>query len=144
MPYNKNYTYNSFLQAIFNINKTLTWLIVVKNLKIKKTNQNPIFGFIIQKIEYGLNKLSPYTQEQVTHCHTGTRVLSVHENKGFMVMSTEYFNFLHKTFGFENNPDIYHGLFFQLDDYLRSSIENKLILRKEQKNLIKYFKKSWN
>ena len=57
-----------------------------------------------------------------------------------MVMSTEYFNFLHKTFGFENNPDIYHGLFFQLDDYLRSSIENKLILRKELKNLIKYEK----
>jgi len=79
MPYNKNYTYDSFLQAIFN--KTLTWLIVVKNLKIKKTNQNPIFGFIIQKIEYGLNKLSPYTQEQITHCHTGTCVLSMHENK---------------------------------------------------------------
>ena len=138
MPYNNSYTYESFLQAIFN--KILTGLIVVKNLKIKKTNQNPIFGFIIQKIEYGLKNLSPYTQEQVTHCHTGTRVLSVHENKGFMVMSTEYFNFLHKTFGFEKTPDIYHGLFFQLDDYLRPSIENKLIRRKELKNLIKHEK----
>jgi len=136
MPFNNSYTYNSFLNAIFN--KKLTGLIVVKNLKIKKTNQNPIFGFIIQKIEYGLKNLSPYTQEQVTQCHTGIRVVSVHENKSFMVMSTEYFNFLHKTFGFENAPDIYHGLFFQLDDYLRSSIENKLILRKELKNLIKH------
>ena len=54
-----------------------------------------------------------------------------------MVMSTEYFNFLHKTFDFEETPDIYHALFFKLDDYLRSSIENKLILRKELKNLIK-------
>ncbi len=64
----------------------------------------------------------------------------MHENKGFMVLSTEYFNFLHKTFGFEKTPDIYHGLFFQLDDYLRPSIENKLIRRKELKNLIKHEK----
>jgi len=53
-------------------------------------------------------------------------------------MSTEYFNFLHKTFDFEETPDIYHGLFFQLDDYLRSSIENKLVLRKDLKHLIKH------
>ena len=135
MSYNKSYTYQSFLRNIFN--KKLTGLVVVKNLKIKKTNQNPIFGFIIQKIEYGIKNLSPYTQEQVTRFETATRVLSVHENKSFMVMSTEYFNFLHNTFGFEGTPDIYHALFFQLDDYLRSSIENKLMLRKELKNLIK-------
>jgi len=53
-------------------------------------------------------------------------------------MSTEYFNFLHKTFDFEETPDIYRSLFFQLDDYLRSSIENKLILRKDLKHLIKH------
>ena len=135
MSFNTSYTYKSFLNAI--LNKTLTGLIVVKNLKIRKINQNPIFGFIIQKIEYGLKNLSPYTQEQINKCHTTSRVISVHENKDFMVMSTEYFNFLHQTFGFENPPDIYHGLFFQLDDYLRSSIENKLMLRKELKNLIK-------
>jgi len=135
MSFNKNYTYKSFLTAIKN--QTLTGLIVVKNLKIKKNNQNPIFGFLIQKIEYGLKELSPYTQKQITKCHTATRVVSVHENKSFMVISTEYFNFLNKTFGFEETPDIYHGLFFQLDDYLRSSIEKKLILRKELKNLIK-------
>jgi hypothetical protein len=136
MSFNTNYTYSSFLNAIYN--KTLTGLIVVKNLKIKKINQNPIFGFIIQKIEYGLQQLSPYTQEQITHCHTAPRVVSVHENKSFMVMSTEYFNFLYKTFGFEETPDIYHAIFFQLDDYLRSSIESKLILRKNLKNLIKH------
>jgi len=135
MPYNYKYSYTNFLNAIYK--KSLTGLIVVKNLKIKKNNQNPIFGFIIQKIEYGLKQLSPYTQEQVNKCHSAPRVVSVHENKGFMVMSTEYFNFLHKTFDFEETPDIYHALFFKLDDYLRSSIENKLILRKELKNLIK-------
>ncbi len=94
MSYNYNYMYENFLKAIYN--KKLTGLIVVKNLKIKKNNQNPIFGFIIQKIEYGLKQLSPYTQEQVNKCHSAPRVVSVHENKGFMVMSTEYFNFLHK------------------------------------------------
>jgi len=135
ISYNKSYTYHTFLTKIFN--KKLTGLIVVKNLKIKKTNQNPIFGFIIQKIEYGLKNLSPYTQEQLTRFQTAPRVLSVHESKSFMVMSTEYFNFLHKTFGFEETPDIYHALFFKLDDYLRTSIENKLMLRKELKNLIK-------
>ena len=136
MPFKTNYTYNSFLNNIYN--GTLTGMIVVKNLKIKKTNQNPIFGFIIQKIEYGLQQLSPYTQEQITKCHTATRVVSVHENKHFMVMSTEYFNFLHKTFGFEKTPDIYHALFFQLDDYLRTSIESKLLLRQNLKTLIKH------
>lgn len=136
MSYNNSYTYESFLTAI--LNKTLTGLIVVKNLKINKNNQSPLFGFIIQKIKYGLKNLSPYTQEQVTQCHTSSRVVSVHENKSFMVMSTEYFNFLFKTFGFEHTPDIYHGLFFKLDDYLRSGIENKLILRKELKLLIKH------
>jgi len=136
MSFNTNYTYNSFLNAIYN--KSLTGLIVVKNLKIKQINQNPIFGFLIQKIEYGLKNLSPYTQEQITQCHTATRVVSVHQNKSFMVISTEYFNFLHKNFGFEENPDIYHALFFQLDDYLRPSIENKLLLRKNLKNLIKH------
>ena len=135
MPFNNEYNYKSFLTAI--LNKSLTGLIVVKNLKIKKKNQNPIFGFLIQKIEYGLKQLSPYTQEQINRCQTAPRVVSVHENKSFMVISTEYFNFLNKTFGFEETPDIYHGLFFQLDDYLRSSIEHKLILRKELKNLIK-------
>jgi len=138
MNFNNNYTYNSFLNAI--LNQKLTGLIVVKNLKIKKINQNPIFGFIIQKIEYGLKNLSPYTQEQITTFQTGSRVISVHENKNFMVISTEYFNFLHNTFGFEETPDIYHALFFQLDDYLRTSIENKLNLRKELKNLIKHEK----
>jgi len=138
MSYSNSYTYETFLNAI--LDKTLTGLIVVKNLKIRKSNQNPIFGFIIQKIEYGLKHLSPYTQEQITQCHTASRVISVHENKSFMVMSTEYFNFLYKTFGFEEKPNIYHGLFFQLDDYLRTSIENKLELRKELKNLIKHEK----
>lgn len=135
MSYDNSYTYKSFLNAIFN--KKLTGLIVVKNLKIKKNNQNPIFGFIIQKIEYGLKNLSPYTQEQVTKCDTTSRVISVHENNSFMVMSTEYLNYLNTTFGFENPPDIYHGLFFQLDDYLRTSIENKLMIRKDLKTLIK-------
>jgi hypothetical protein len=135
MSYNHTYTYNSFLTNI--LNKSLTGLIVVKNLQIKKENQNPIFGFIIQKIEYGLKNLSPYTQEQISKFTTGQRVVSVHQNKGFMVMSTEYFNFLYNTFGFEETPDIFHGLFFQLDDYLRQHIENKLILRKELKNQIK-------
>ncbi len=135
MSYKYSYTYNSFLNNI--INKSLTGLIVVKNLQIKKINQNPIFGFIIQKIEYGLKNLSPYTQEQISAFNTGQRVVSVHQNKSFMVMSTEYFNFLYNTFGFEETPEIFHGLFFQLDDYLRTHIESKLILRKELKNCIK-------
>ena len=135
MSYNHNYTYESFLNKI--LNKSLTGLIVVKNLQIKKTNQNPIFGFIIQKIEYEFKHLSPYTQEQISKFNTGQRVVSVHQNKGFMVMSTEYFNFLYNTFGFEETPDIFHGLFFQLDDYLRSHIESKLILRQQLKKAIK-------
>jgi len=134
-PYLKNYSYQGFLHAI--LNKTLTGFLVVKNLQINKKNQNPIFGFIIQKIEYGLRHLSPYTQEQASKIDDASRVVSVHANKNFMVISTEYFNWLYKTFGFEKTPDIYHALLFQLDDYLRSSIESKLTLRKNLKELIK-------
>ena len=59
-------------------------------------------GFIVQKIKYGLQNLSPYTQEQVDFFNTSKRVISVHKSKSFMVISTEYFNLLRKTFGFEN------------------------------------------
>jgi hypothetical protein len=62
--------------------------------------------------------------------------VSVHESKEFIVISTEYFNWLQNTFGFELQPDIYHALIFQLDDYLRSSIESKLLIRKSLKKLI--------
>jgi hypothetical protein len=134
-PYQKKYNYLDFLQAIYN--KTLTGLIVVKNLQIAKKNQNPIFGFIIQKIEYGLKQLSPYSQEQLSKLDNSSRVISVHESKNFIVISTDYFNWLYQTFGFETTPDIYHALLFQLDDYLRNSIESKLLLRKNLKNLIK-------
>jgi len=137
IPFPKStYNYTKFLDDIYT--KKLTGLLVVKNLKISKQSQNPIFGFIIQKIEYGLNKMSPYTQTQVSKLNNSKRVISVHECKEFMVISTEYFNWLRKTFGFENQPDIYHALLFYLDDYLRSSIENKLSIRKSLKNLIKH------
>jgi hypothetical protein len=135
MPfYNSNYTYNQFLEKIYK--KHFTGLLVVRNLTIAKQNQNPIFGFIIQKIEYGLSKLSPYSQEQMSKLSTSKRVVSIHQSKEFMVISTEYFNWLQNTFGFESQPDIYHALIFQLDDYLRSGIESKLLIRKELKKLI--------
>ena len=134
-PYQKTYKYEEFLKAINN--KILTGFLVVKNLQIKKTNQNPIFGFIIQKIEYGLKQLSPYTQEQANKIATSSRVISVHSSKHFMVLSTEYFHWLSTTFGFETTPDIYHALLFQTDDYLRNSIETKLLQRKNLKALIK-------
>ena len=133
--FKSTYNYTKFLDEIYT--QKLTGLLVVKNLKIAKLNQNPIFGFIIQKIEYGLKQMSPYTQEQVSHMRDSKRVVSVHECKEFMVISTEYFNWLRKIFGFENEPDIYHALLFQLDDYLRPSIENKLSIRKSLKNMIK-------
>jgi hypothetical protein len=132
--YHSNYTYNQFLNQVDK--KKLTGLLVVRNLKIAKKNQNPIFGFIIQKIEYGFSKLSPYSQQQVSKLSTSKRVVSVHESKEFIVISTEYFNWLQNTFGFESQPDIYHALIFQLDDYLRSSIESKLLIRKSLKKLI--------
>jgi hypothetical protein len=133
--YLPSYDYHQFLENIYS--QKLTGLLVVRNLKICSQNQNPIFGFIIQKIEYDLKKMSPYTQEQVNHLHNSKRVISVHESKEFMVISTEYFNWLRNTFGFENKPDIYHALLFQLDDYLRLSIENKLRVRKDLKQMIK-------
>jgi hypothetical protein len=61
----------------------------------------------------------------------------MNEAKSFMVISTEYLNWLHVHFGFEHPPDIYHALLFQLDTYLKPYIENKLILRKELKDRIK-------
>ena len=134
-PYQKDYQYQDFLKNIYN--KTLTGLLVVRNLQISKKNQNPIFGFIIQKIEYGLKQLSPYTQEQASKIADSSRVISVHASKQFMVISTDYFIWLSKMFGFENTPDIYHALLFQLDDYLRNIIESKLLQRKNIKELIK-------
>ena len=135
LNYKQDYTYNSFLESVYN-NK-LSGLLVVKNLQIKKNNQNPIFGFIIQKIEYGLKHMSPYTQEQISKLSLSKRVVSVHKNKSFMVISTEYFNWLKFNFGFENEPQIYHALLFQLENYLTKSIQTKLLIRKELKLSIK-------
>jgi hypothetical protein len=135
VPYKKTYNPDQFLEAIEQ--KKLTGLLVVKNLEIKQINQNPIFGFIIQKVKYGLQNLSPYTQEQVNFVNTSKRVISVHKSKSFMVISTEYFNWLGKTFGFEKEPEIYHALFFKLDDYLRTSITTKLEQRSDLKNKIR-------
>ncbi len=134
-PFKKTYPYNKFLTKI--LNNKLTGFLLVKNLKIKKQAQNPIFGFIIQKVDYGADVLSPYTKSKVPHFKTSQRVVSLNESKSFMVISTEYLNWLNKTFGFENPPDIYHALLFQLDHYLKPYIENKLESRKNLKELIK-------
>ena len=134
-PYKKQYTYKSFLTNIFN-NK-LSGLLVVKDLEIKKNGQNPILGFIVQKIQYELRHLSDYTQKILKYFNPFPRVIAVHKAKAFMVISTEYFVWLHNMFGFENTPDIFHALLFQTDTYLKSSIENKLKERKQLKELIK-------
>jgi len=130
----------SFLNNIYQ--KKLTGFLVVKNLEIKKNNQNPLFGFIIQKVEYELKYLSDYTQKLLKHFQPTRKVISMHKTKSFMIISTEYFNWLNNTFGFEETPDIYHAIFFQLQPYLRNSIESKLLLRKQLKELIKNEKDS--
>jgi len=135
IPYKKTYTYNYFLQNIYN--KNIKGFLVVKDLEIRKSNQNPIFGFIIQKVEYDLKKLSPYTSNLLKYFNKGSRVVALNKSDGFMVISTEYFVWLYKVFGFEKTPDIYHALLFQTSYYLRENIENKLKERKELKDLIK-------
>jgi hypothetical protein len=133
-PYKKTYSYSNFLSNI--LQKKITGFLVVKNLEIKQNNQNPIFGFFIQKIRYGYKNLSPYSQSQLREVANNQRVVSLNKSKSFMVINTEYFVWLYKTFGFEHLPDIYHALCFQLDDYLRSGIEHKLSERKTIKELI--------
>jgi hypothetical protein len=135
LSYQKSYNYNMFLQKIYD--KTLTGFILVKNLEIKKDSQNPIIGFIIQKVAYNIKNLSPYTQNQIKSFHTSNKVIAINKSKSFMVISTEYFNWLHKNFGFENIPEIYHALLFKTENYLRPSIEKKLMFRKTLKSLIK-------
>jgi len=136
MPYFKTtYSYNQFINHVYN--KKLNGLLVIKNLEISKNQQNPSMGFCIQKIEYDHSVLSPYTQEQIVKLASSKRVVAVHKTKNFMVISTEYFTWLRNTFGFETEPVIYHALIFQLDDYLRKSIESKLITRQILKNKIK-------
>jgi hypothetical protein len=136
LPFYKSaYTYPDFVTQIRN--KKLTGLVVVKNLKISRRNQNPIFGFVVQKIEYNRDRLSPYTQEQTSKLASSRRVVAVHEAKGFIILSSQYFNWLEATFGFEEEPIILHALVFQLDDYLRKSIETKLTIRQSLKILIK-------
>jgi len=131
--FNPKYKYNNFLQNI--LNKKLTGFIVTKNLELK--NQNPIFGFLIQKAYYELKSLSPYTKSLLHHFQGSERVVSLHKASSFMVLSTQYFIWLHTVFGFKEIPDIYHGMFFQFEHYLRDQIESKLQKRKELKHLIK-------
>ena len=119
------------------IAKKLTGFIVVRNLEIKKNNQNPIFGFIVQKVQYELKHMSDYTQKKLSTFCPGQRVISLHKSSSFMVISTDYFVWLHSVFGFEKTPDIYHALLFQQAHYLRSHIESKLQTRKDLKELIK-------
>lgn len=134
-PYKKNYTYQSFLDGI--LQKKLTGFLVVKDLEIKADNKNPIMGFIIQKVEYQKKYLSEYTQNLLQHFTTTPRVVALHKSHSYMVISTEYFVWLHKHFGFEHTPDIYHALLFQLDTYLKPTIQAKLSIRKDLKERIK-------
>ena len=138
VPYKKTYSYTNFLDEI--LNNKLTGFIAVRNLEIKKDNQNPIFGFFIQKVQYDLNKLSKYTQDLLTHFKPSPRVISLHKTSSYMVISTDYFLMLYNMFGFETTPDIYHGLFFQMEPYLKNHIELKLKARKDLKELIKHEK----
>ena len=55
----------------------------------------------------------------------------------YVVLSTEYYNFLRLTFGFAHPPEILHAIIFQQSDYLRASIEKKLIARQILKAQIK-------
>jgi hypothetical protein len=135
LPYKKTYTYKGFLQNI--LDKKLTGLIVVKDLEIKKENQNPCFGFIIQKAEYETKHLSDYTQKRLTKFNSCQKVVSLHKSSSFMVLSTDYFLWLHNKFGFEKPPDIYHALLFQQAHYLRQHINFKLEARKKLKEDIK-------
>jgi hypothetical protein len=98
-PYKKIFTYNGFLQNI--LDKKLTGLIVVKDLEIKKDNQNPCFGFIIQKAQYETKRLSDYTQKRLSRFSTGQKVVSIHKSSSFMVLSMGYFLWLHNTYGFK-------------------------------------------
>ena len=140
----KDYNYNFYFPAQFSyfnfinaiIEKKLNGFLIVKNLEIKKSSQNPIFGFIIQKVEYEFKRLSQYTQNILHHFSPGKRVIDLNKSSSFMILSTEYFCWLHKTFDFESTPDILHALVFQYDYYLRDNLEKKLILRKELKELI--------
>jgi hypothetical protein len=116
--------------------KKLTGLIVVKDLEIKKENQNPCFGFIIQRAQYDTKHLSEYTQNQLTRFNPGQKVVSLHKSSSFMVISTDYFVWLYEMFGFEKTPDIYHALLFQQAHYLRH-VEKKLEKRKKLKEAIK-------
>jgi len=134
-PFQQTYSYSAFLTNIYD--KKIKGFLVVKNLEIKKNSQNPIFGFIVQKVSYNLNKLSPYTQNLLKYFNEGQRVVAINKSTGFMVISTEYFVWLYKTFGFETTPDIYHALLFQTSYYLKENIEYKLKERKELKDLIK-------
>jgi hypothetical protein len=133
-PFKNVYTYNGFLENI--LAKKLTGLIVVKDLEIKKENQNPCFGFIIQRAQYDTKHLSEYTQNQLTRFNPGQKVVSLHKSSSFMVISTDYFVWLYEMFGFEKTPDIYHALLFQQAHYLRH-VEKKLEKRKKLKEAIK-------
>ena len=134
-PFQKQYTYSSFLKKIFN--KTISGFVVVRNLEIKKKNQSPLFGFLIQKVEYNIKNLSPYTQSILKHFLNNPRVVSLHKSDEFMVISTDYLYWLQSMFGFENTPDIYHAIIFKMDYYLKDAIETKLKMRKEIKEHIK-------
>lgn len=133
--FKSHFTYNEFLNNIYS-NK-LEGFLVVKSLELKKNAQNPMFGFIVQKCEYSLKDLSPYTQSLLKKFSSFARVVSLHKSSDFFILSTHYFNWLGKTFGFECTPDIYHALFFRMDKYLKVNIEKKLLLRKNLKNQIK-------
>jgi len=131
--FKKDYTYSNFLKNI--LNKNLTGFVVVKNLEIK--NKNPIIGFLIQKVCFEFNRLSPYTQNLLKNFNESERVVSLHKTSSFMVISTFYLLYLYETFGFQNTPDIYHGVFFQFDYYLKDQIEDRLKQRAVIKSQIK-------
>jgi hypothetical protein len=133
-PFKKKYSYASFLQQIYR--KQLQGFIIVKNLELKKNAQNPIFGFLIQKIEYEQSNLSPYTNAIIKNFKSTPRVVGSHKAKSFFILSTQYFCWLKEQFDFETTPDIYHCILFRQDTYLKTFIEKRLLQRKQLKEQI--------
>ena len=131
--------------------------LVIRNLKIQKSDRNPSFGFAIQKAPVKGEWLSVHTktllenfakhrnipkERLIKDLEGRQKILGLHLYMNTVVIHTDYFLFLHTHFILNQDFQILHLLEFCHDNILKKKVDYYIRRRFEIKNQIKSIEKT--
>ena len=150
----KSITHSELVCSI--LRKDVRGFIVINNLKIDKSDQNPSLGFAIQKTRVKQEWLSPHSKELLSQYSSkmgldfnrvlkqatdNEKILCLHEYIGPVSLHTDYFLFLWDNFVLNTDFRILHVLEFCHSDFLRNKVDSYIKRRFEVKDKIKTLEK---